>query len=141
MWRRHNPFRRIISTVIFFILMLIFVRNAGPQLGGRDYNQQRFPVQTQQQYVYNDPNEEQSAVSIALQYIDSGSVPQGDLAVKWGAPFYNYERLLPAGATYREYRVNPPPGVEGPGARRIVVGNDGAVYYTNNHYRSFSRIR
>lgn len=58
-----------------------------------------------------------------------------------GGTFENREDLLidqPRGF-YREYTV-PTPGSTGRGARRIVAGEDGALYWTGDHYRSFSRI-
>jgi ribonuclease T1 len=33
------------------------------------------------------------------------------------------------------------PGQKGRGARRIVAGRGGELYYTDDHYRSFRRIR
>ena len=59
-----------------------------------------------------------------------------------GATFGNYERLLPARGRgyYREYTV-PTPGARNRGARRIITGADGEYYYTDDHYRSFKRIR
>jgi len=58
-----------------------------------------------------------------------------------GATFGNYERLLPARGRgyYREYTV-PTPGATNRGARRIIAGNDGEYYYTDDHYRSFKRV-
>ena len=43
---------------------------------------------------------------------------------------------------YREYTV-PTPGARDRGARRIVAGDRaaGEFYYTDDHYRSFRRIR
>ncbi len=41
---------------------------------------------------------------------------------------------------YREYTVKTP-GARDRGARRIVAGNGGEFYYTDDHYRSFRRIR
>jgi len=57
------------------------------------------------------------------------------------ATFGNYERLLPARGRgyYREYTV-PTPGATNRGARRIIAGNDGEYYYTDDHYRSFKRV-
>jgi len=59
-----------------------------------------------------------------------------------GAEFRNRERRLPARARgyYHEYTV-PTPGRADRGARRIVAGRNGELYYTDDHYRSFWRIR
>ena len=58
-----------------------------------------------------------------------------------GVTFSNRERLLPARERgwYREYTVRTP-GERTRGARRIVAGSDGTLYYTDDHYRSFKRI-
>ena len=58
-----------------------------------------------------------------------------------GATFGNRERLLPAqpAGYYREYTV-PTPGSRDRGARRLVLGDSGELYYTADHYRSFTRI-
>ena len=60
---------------------------------------------------------------------------------KDGATFGNFEQRLPVRARgyYREYTV-PTPGARDRGARRIVAGG-GEYYYTDDHYRSFRRIR
>ena len=60
--------------------------------------------------------------------------------------FGNREKRLPAAARghYREYTV-PTPGSRDRGARRIVAGSppetSGEYYYTDDHYRSFRRIK
>jgi len=63
---------------------------------------------------------------------------------KDGSIFGNFERRLPLQARgyYREYTV-PTPGRRDRGARRIVAGQiaRGEYYYTDDHYRSFRRIR
>lgn len=67
---------------------------------------------------------------------------------KDGATFGNFERRLPPRARgyYREYTV-PTPGARDRGARRIVSGAgedaraSGEYYYTDDHYRTFRRIR
>jgi ribonuclease T1 len=58
-----------------------------------------------------------------------------------GVAFGNRERLLPARERgwYREYTVKTP-GARDRGARRIVAGRDGTLYYSDDHYRSFRRI-
>ena len=59
-----------------------------------------------------------------------------------GRIFSNRERLLPLKKRgyYREYTVRTP-GRRDRGARRIVAGSAGEYYYTEDHYRSFQRIR
>ena len=58
-----------------------------------------------------------------------------------GVVFGNREKLLPPRERgwYREYAVRTP-GERTRGARRIVAGRDGTLYYTDDHYRSFKRI-
>ena len=59
-----------------------------------------------------------------------------------GVVFGNLEKRLPAQARgyYREYTVRTP-GAKSRGARRIVAGRGGELYYTDDHYQSFGRIR
>jgi ribonuclease T1 len=59
-----------------------------------------------------------------------------------GRVFHNREGLLPQRQRgyYREYTVRTP-GARDRGARRIVAGREGEYYYTEDHYRSFRRIR
>lgn len=65
---------------------------------------------------------------------------------KDGTVFGNREGLLPRRPRghYTEYTVNTP-GARDRGARRIVAGGDpqrdDEFWYTDDHYRSFSRIR
>jgi ribonuclease T1 len=55
--------------------------------------------------------------------------------------FGNFERILPRRdrGYYREYTV-PTPGEGDRGARRIVAGDGGEKYYTDDHYESFKFI-
>jgi len=57
---------------------------------------------------------------------------------KDGSTFQNRERLLPRkpNGYYREYTVITP-GENDRGARRIIGGEDGERYYTDDHYASF----
>jgi len=58
-----------------------------------------------------------------------------------GAIFGNREQRLPTRPRgyYREYTV-PTPGARDRGARRIVAGEGGERYYTDDHYRSFRHL-
>ena len=58
-----------------------------------------------------------------------------------GITFQNREGLLPPepGGYYSEYTVITP-GESDRGARRIVTGEDGELYYTDDHYESFKEV-
>ena len=54
-----------------------------------------------------------------------------------GDYFGNYEGILPDG-NYHECDVNYNGGYRG--AERIIYGDDGSIYYTNDHYKSFEQL-
>ena len=59
-----------------------------------------------------------------------------------GIEFRNFEKRLPVKGRgyYREYTVRTP-GSRDRGARRIVAGAGGELYYSDDHYRSFIRVK
>lgn len=59
-----------------------------------------------------------------------------------GIVFENRERRLPQKPSgyYHEY-VHPTPGDDGPGGQRVVLGRNGEVYYTPDHYHTFRRVQ
>lgn len=56
-----------------------------------------------------------------------------------GDVFKNREKLLPSGYTYYECDIGTRGG-SNRGARRIVFTTSGIVYYTSDHYKSFTRL-
>lgn len=58
-----------------------------------------------------------------------------------GTVFQNREGRLPRQPPgyYHEW-VHPTPGDEGPGPQRIVTGEDGDIWYTHDHYKTFRRV-
>ena len=58
-----------------------------------------------------------------------------------GVTFENREGLLPRKASgyYREYTVETP-GSSDRGARRIIRGQGGELYFTDDDYASFKRV-
>ena len=58
-----------------------------------------------------------------------------------GGYFGNYEGLLPKakGRTYTECDIDTR-GARSRGAKRIVFSNDGLIYYTDDHYASFTLL-
>ena len=58
-----------------------------------------------------------------------------------GDKFGNYEKLLPvkSGRTYTECDIGTL-GAKSRGAKRIVFSNDGLIYYTDDHYETFTLL-
>ena len=58
-----------------------------------------------------------------------------------GDTFGNYEGLLPKakGRTYKECDIDTK-GAKSRGAKRIVFSNDGLIFYTDDHYESFTQL-
>ncbi len=56
-----------------------------------------------------------------------------------GDRFGNYEGILPKGKTYTECDIDTK-GKKSRGAKRIVFSNDGCIYYTDDHYKSFELL-
>ncbi len=88
-------------------------------------------------YVALDDLPPEAADVVAL--IDRGGPFPYD---KDGSTFGNFEGLLPDrdDGYYREYTVETP-GSDDRGARRIVGGAEGELYWTEDHYESFEVIR
>ena len=60
---------------------------------------------------------------------------------KDGSMYRNREGKLPERSPnyYREYTV-PTPEMATRGSRRLVIGNEGEIYYTDDHYLTFQKI-
>ncbi len=73
-----------------------------------------------------------------IELIDEGGPFPYD---KDGSTFQNREGILPdrPEGYYSEYTVITP-GSPDRGARRIVAGEDGEMYYTDDHYESFEEV-
>ncbi len=68
---------------------------------------------------------------------NNGAPPKG---YKGGRRFENRDKKLPEGVNYKEYDIHPYEKGKNRGAERIVIGDDGSVWYTNDHYGSFTQI-
>ncbi len=84
-------------------------------------------------------SEERGAISAALALIAQGGP---FLHKKDGSVFQNREGQLPryAAGYYHEYTVETPNSPDR-GARRIVTGAGGEIYYTADHYNSFVQLK
>lgn len=98
------------------------------------------PEATIDRQVAGIPDSQQAAAAgDVLRLIASGDPLPYD---QDGSEFQNREGLLPdlpPGQIYREYTV-PTPGSPDRGARRLVISDEGVVYYTDDHYESFTRL-
>ncbi|HEM2744356.1 TPA: hypothetical protein U0595_002162 [Streptococcus suis] len=73
--------------------------------------------------------------------INKGNPPEG---YKGGKVYNNLPKdggqKLPEGVRYREYDVHPKIKGVNRGTERVVIGDDGAVWYTDDHYETFTKI-
>jgi ribonuclease T1 len=84
------------------------------------------------------PDEERLGIQTTIGLIKAGGpFPYA----KDGSEFGNREGRLPQNGPgyYREYTVETP-GSPDRGARRIVTGRNGELYYTRDHYQTFVRL-
>ena len=56
-----------------------------------------------------------------------------------GGRFGNHEGLLPKGKSYWECDIDTL-GAKSRGAKRIIFSSDGCIYYTDDHYESFTLL-
>ena len=56
-----------------------------------------------------------------------------------GSKFGNYEGLLPEGHTYYECDIDTD-GKSSRGAKRIIFSTDGLIFYTDDHYETFTQL-
>ena len=80
-----------------------------------------------------------------LKHVDeTGEAPKG---YEGGRTFGNFEGHLPKRdasgrpVKYREWDVNPLQAGVNRGAERLVTGSDGSAYSSDDHYRTFKKIR
>ena len=88
------------------------------------------------------PTQEVDSLNSAIQSIRDGTRPAG--VRHWGKTddiYRNVEGVLPDGPEYKIFDVAPKVDDATRGTRRIVVGNDGKWYYTNQHYNEWYRIK
>lgn len=125
--------RTHIPGTILWLAALVLV--AGACLGGASSEATRPPARGMPIVALTDLPPEAAATSVLIQA--GGPFPfRQD-----GAVFQNREGLLPdrAAGYYREFTV-PTPGATDRGARRIVAGAGGEMYWTADHYDSFAWI-
>lgn len=85
----------------------------------------------------------QNAIDTAKQIKQNNGIPPQEY--KGGREFKNDGRdggqVLPQNITFKEYDIHPHVKGQNRGAERIVIGNDDSVWYTNDHYTTFTRIK
>jgi RHS repeat-associated protein len=85
----------------------------------------------------------QKARDVAKEVLkNKGTPPKG---YKGGKSYKNQPQnggqKLPERVQYKEYDINPNVKGVDRGAERIVIGNDGSVWYTSDHYYTFIQIQ
>lgn len=113
--------RRAVALLLFFVAASAFAKGSRQSLA---------------QLI---PNGQERAQVVATMQLIANNGPFA--SPRDGIVFGNREHRLPEHRRgyYREYTV-PTPGARNRGARRIIKGDGGELYYTRDHYRSFVRI-
>ena len=103
-----------------------------------------FPPKGAGEVIENSSKIPDKAYDIANQLKNNNGTPlagyKGGRTYK-NIPLEEGAHKLPEGINYREYDVNPYVKGQNRGAERIVIGDDGSVRYTNDHYSSFTKIQ
>lgn len=140
--------RQIVSTVVTVVLLLAvwWLQNRGADddsaARGRDDTSSSVSTEDKDadgfRYVAVDELPPEAAETLEL-IDDGGPYPYPG---KDGSTFGNFEGVLPdrQRGYYAEYTVETP-GLSHRGARRIIAGDAGEFYWTEDHYESFERIR
>ena len=84
-------------------------------------------------------------VGKVLEYVDEHNKAME--GYEGGRNFGNFEKLLPQRdekgrqIRYREWDVNPLKRGVNRGAQRLITGSNDTAYYTDDHYKTFKKIR
>ena len=116
--------------ILWLLLLFLFAQFTVPVLSARQ-KQASIPTVN----AADLPKEAQQTIALIRK---GGPYPYK----KDGVVFGNFEKLLPLHERgyYKEFTVRTP-GSRDRGARRIISGKAGELYYTDNHYQSFKRVR
>lgn len=157
--KKVNKKTSFLTTALAVVLLVIYLLVGGENAAPVDAN---VPAQGTQTQAIDEKGSYTSKEDVALYLHTYGKLPGNfitkDEAEKLGwnggglesyAPgkciggdrFGNYEGLLPrkSGRTYYECDIGTL-GQNSRGAKRIVYSNDGLIYYTDDHYESFTLL-
>jgi ribonuclease T1 len=133
------PWLRLRPTLLAALMLPLFVAGHPTAVDAREWPGREPVVPMEEVLVADLPPEARRTLVLIRQ---GGPFPYR----RDGTVFGNRERLLPPERRgyYTEYTV-PTPSSPDRGARRIVAGGDPALsdelYYTDDHYASFRKIR
>lgn len=147
-------FYGILLIIILLFIGLIFVNQ---QRNSTSYPRNKSAVSTSETVSVDKKSADEltgksgipSRVLRTLKLIDAGKWPAAANArgTRGGDRWFNLEKRLPTYDSqgkkikYREWDVNPHRSGHTRDAERIITANNGAAWYTLDHYRTFQRIR
>ncbi len=156
-----NLKRFVAGAVAIALLWAVASLSGADQITDSEQPSGQIAAETDRAPVAEEGTETETAPveATGVRYSDLTTIAPGDLPIEAidtldliasGGPypyskddsvFQNREGILPdhERGHYREYSVDTP-GESDRGARRIVAGAEGALYYTDDHYDSFREI-
>ncbi|MEO6190064.1 MAG: ribonuclease domain-containing protein [Saprospiraceae bacterium] len=145
-----------IQFVLLLILLLAFfafkyfTRNKEMETGqstptqSKTENRSQQENKTEQNSSDNSPNISPKVLEILDYVLKNKNAPQGYVG---GRIFTNREKKLPIYnknsdlIKYWEWDVNPKVKNQNRGTERLITGSDNSAYYTNDHYKTFTKIK
>ncbi len=146
---------RTVLTVLAAVLVVLLIWRAPELLSGSEASSPSTAGDTSSETDGGGSSTETTDSESGLAWVDLATLPPEAAETvalidsdgpfpydKDGSTFFNNEQNLPDRdqGYYREYTVETP-GSPDRGARRIVAGANGELYWTEDHYESFERIR
>jgi ribonuclease T1 len=133
-----------IKIFALFILSIIYISCKLNSTGEANINTESNVLKRQDPASETQPNVP-SKVMKTLQFIlENDKAPSGYVG---GRKFTNREKRLPKNdengnkINYQEWDVNPKVKGVNRGAERLITGSDNTAYFTNDHYKTFTKIK
>lgn len=148
-----KTFRRVSTSFVFLVAAGLIAGCDKPigssDTGATDTPEKRTHHKKANAHEHDDKANVPEKVMTVLEYIDEHhKAPEGHVG---GREFHNGgrsgEQVLPrhdsAGkaVTYQEWDVNAKVKGVNRGTERLITGSDGSAYYTDDHYKTFKKIR
>lgn len=147
--------RKHLAIITMMTLLIVTICGCGTQTSGApDAGQAESKTMVQQDGQYTSKDEVAAYIHAYGELPENFITKKEARAMGWkggslepyapgksigGDRFGNREELLPKEDDYKECDIDTK-GADSRGAKRIVYSDDGDIYYTDDHYKSFTQL-